>query len=58
MKGALSAVAFAFIAFLLCLPHSSALTQVQQAILDRHNYWRSNVNPPAGTFPLVRKFVQ
>lgn len=49
MHGARATLVLALL--LVSLPHvpAQALDEVQQAILDRHNYWRANVNPPAGT---------
>lgn len=36
------------IALALCLVHP-VMGQFDQEFVDRHNYWRLRVNPPAGT---------
>lgn len=43
-----TAVIALVIALALCLVHP-VMGQFDQEFVDRHNYWRLRVNPPAGT---------
>ena len=38
------------IALALCLVVSPAIAQFDQEFVDRHNFWRARVSPPAGMF--------